>query len=394
MLAPSKNEEYKFVGFGFLINSVESFEKVLIELKLDDDVVSSVELENAVGNLEQTVTLEIDKSLRNSEGNTMLVNTESGQTLNNLVLIKEDGEKSVIPIETVYDIYVFSDIVINSDLLDFLGSAGVSIHFFNYYGYYSGTFYAREKMISGDLLVKQVEHYTDSNKRVQLAKQFIKGAAENILRNLKYYLNRGRNLQCEIETINELSSQIGNCSQIPEIMGVEGNIRKVYYSCFPEIILQETNFTKRVKRPPDNMVNSLISFLNSVFYTKVISEIYKTQLNPSISYLHSPSSKRFSLSLDVSEVFKPLIVDRLIFKLLNKNMISESDFVKDSLLLKIKQNKIKMIMQEFDNVMLTTIKHRTLNRDVSYRHLIRLELYKIIKHLIGDKQYSPFKIWW
>lgn len=313
---------------------------------------------------------------------------------NNLILIKADGAKSIIPIETVYDIYVFSDIIINSDLLDFLGSAGISVHFFNYYGYYSGTFYAREKMISGDLLVKQVEYYTTHEKRVQLAKQFIKGATDNILRNLKYYQNRGRDLQDKITAINELFSQINDCSQIQEVMGVEGNIRKIYYSCFSEIILQDTNFNKRVKRPPDNMVNSLISFLNSVFYTKVVSEIYKTQLNPSISYLHSPSSKRFSLSLDISEVFKPLIVDRLIFKLLNKNMITENDFVKDCELLKIKQSKIKTIMQELDNAMLTTIKHRTLNREVSYRYLIRLELYKLIKHLIGDKQYNPFKIWW
>ena len=51
-------------------------------------------------------------------------------------------------------------------------------------------------------------------------------------------------------------------------------------------------------------------------------------------------------------------------------------------------------MGEVEKRLTTTIKHRTLNREVSYKQLMRLELYKIIKHLLGEKEYSPFKIWW
>ena len=88
---------------------------------------------------------------------------------------------------------------------------------------------------------------------------------------------------------------------------------------------------KELKNPPDNLVNTLISFMNTVIYTKTLSEIYRTQLNPTISYLQAsePSDKRFSLCFDLSEVFKPLIVDRTIFSLLNKNMITENDFYID-----------------------------------------------------------------
>lgn len=313
---------------------------------------------------------------------------------NSLCLTKNTGEKAFIPIENVYDLYIFCDININSDLLDFLGSRGINLHFFNYYEYYSGTFYAREKSVSGDLLVKQVEHYRDGTKRFLLAKKFVLGAAKNILRNLKYYQNRGRDLEYEINTIIRLKQSLGEYQNVFEIMGVEGNIRKIYYSCWTKIINQQIDFNKRVKRPPDNMINTMISFLNSVFYTKVISEIYKTQLNPSISYLHEPSTKRFSLALDISEVFKPLIVDRLIFRLLNKNIISERDFVKDEGYLRFKPSSVKQVVRYIDDYMLETIKHRSLKRNVSYRHLVRLELYKLIKHFIGDKEYHAFKIWW
>lgn len=81
--------------------------------------------------------------------------------------------------------------------------------------------------------------------------------------------------------------------------------------------------------PPDNMINSLISFVNTLIYTKVLSEIYHTQLNPTISYLHEPGVRRFSLSLDIAEVFKPLIGDRVIFSLLNRKQITEDSFTKE-----------------------------------------------------------------
>ncbi len=157
---------------------------------------------------------------------------------------------------------------------------------------------------------------------------------------------------------------------------------------------QDINFTKRVKRPPDNMINSLLSFANSLVYTTALSEIYKTQLNPTISYLHEPGTRRYSLSLDLAEIFKPLLAERMIFSLLNKNMISENDFDKESNFLYLKNSARKVILEEYDKRLQRTIRHKELNKDVSYRYLFRLECYKLIKHITGEKEYEGFKIWW
>lgn len=313
---------------------------------------------------------------------------------NSLSIVKSDGVRTDFPIKSVYDIYSFGDLDFNSDVVDFLGSAGINLHFFNYYGYYTATLYPREKLVSGDLLVKQTQHYADMERRIVLAQAFVAGAADNILRNLKYYAARGKDVNNQIIEIGELKQGLESCGRVDELMGLEGNIRKVYYSAWEKIFDTKVDFVKRTKRPPDNMVNALISFLNSVFYTKTLTEIYKTQLNPSVSYLHVPSVKRFSLALDVSEVFKPLVVDRLIFRLVNRNMITEEDFVRGEDCLRMKPQALKTVMKELDDFMLTTIHHRTLNKDVSYRYLIRLELYNLIKHLIGERKYSPFRIWW
>ena len=177
-------------------------------------------------------------------------------------------------------------------------------------------------------------------------------------------------------------------------MGIEGNIRQQYYAAWNVIVNQEIKFEKRVMHPPDNMINSLISYVNSLIYSKTLSEVYNTQLNPTISYLHEPGVRRYSLCLDISEVFKPLIGDRLIFSLLNRQQITEESFTQELNFLHLKKEASKLIVRELENSLKKTIKHKELGRQVSYQYLIRLELYKLIKHIIGEKEYEGFKIWW
>lgn len=177
-------------------------------------------------------------------------------------------------------------------------------------------------------------------------------------------------------------------------MGIEGNIRKKYYEAWSVIINQEIEFEKRVMHPPDNMINSLISFVNSLIYAKTLSEVYHTQLNPTISYLHQPGARRFSLCLDLSEIFKPLIADRLIFSLLNRRQITENSFTKEFNFLHLKKEASQLIVTELEARLKQAIMHRDLGRQVSYQYLIRLEAYKLIKHLIGEKEYEGFRIWW
>ena len=146
--------------------------------------------------------------------------------------------------------------------------------------------------------------------------------------------------------------------------------------------------------PPDNYINSLISYVNSLIYTKILSEIYKTQLNPTISYLHEPGVRRFSLCLDLSEIFKPLIGDRLIFSLLNRNQITEKSFTRELNGLHLTKEASRTITQELDERLKKTIFHKELQKDVSYEYLMRLEAYKLTKHLMGEKEYTGFEIWW
>lgn len=299
-----------------------------------------------------------------------------------------------LKIEMTDNIYLFGEVDLNTKCLNYLGQNKVAIHFFNYYGFYTGSFYPKEINVSGNVLIKQVEFYQNIEKRLEIAKEIIKSASDNIFRNLRYYNGRGKDVKNQMELIKSLQNEIEKTQNINELMGVEGNIRKIYYSAWNILVNQEIEFEKRVKCPPDNMINTLISFINSLMYTTCLSEIYKTQLNPTISYLHSAGDRRFSLCLDISEIFKPLVVDRLIFSLLNKNIITEEDFEKDSNYYYLKDKGRKKVLEEYEKKLKSVITHKELNREVSYQYLIRLECYKIIKHILGDKKYEGFKMWW
>jgi len=313
---------------------------------------------------------------------------------NTLEIVYKDNTKKSIPIERVDNIYVMTEFDLNTSLLNFLGRYGVNVHFFNYYGFYTGTYYPKEALVSGKLLVKQVEHYLDKNKRLKIAKAFIDAASYNIYRNLTYYNNRGKDVKSQMKEIEYFRRRINLCNDVQELMGIEGNIRKIYYDCWNTIINQDIAFEKRVKNPPDNAINSLISYVNTMIYTRVLGEIYKTQINPTISYLHEPSQRRFSLCLDIAEIFKPIIADRIIFSMLNKNQITEKDFEEGLNFLYIKENARKEITKQIDMKLQTTIKHKKLEREVSYEYLMRLEIYKLIKHLTEDIPYEGFKMWW
>lgn len=303
-------------------------------------------------------------------------------------------EKRVIPVEDVDAIWSFRELDLNARVLNFLAQKKIPLHFFNYYGFYTGSFYPREYLQAGFLLVRQVKHYSSNVKRLRIAKEFIKAALFNILRNLRYRDARGINLLKETEVVQTEVLRLESVKTINELMACEGRARAAYYKAFEKIIKRDVEFKKRVRRPPDNMVNALISFTNGLVYSACLTQIYRSQLDPTISFLHEPGFRRFSLALDLAEIFKPILADRLIFRLFNNGQLSEKHFAQDLNCCYLKETGRKIVLKEWDARLQTTIEHRRLKRKVSYERLIRLECYKLVKHLTDVEGYKGFRAWW
>jgi len=273
---------------------------------------------------------------------------------------ERNGQPRYLPVEDIAEFYAFGSLTANSALYNFLGQNGIAVHFFDYYENYTGSFMPRDGLLSGRMLLAQTAFHQDKKKRIIIAKKLIEGAAYNM---------------------------------IDELMGIEGNIRQKYYEGFG-LIITDFEMGNRTKQPPRNEVNALISFGNMMCYSQCLRAIHQTQLNPTISYLHTPGERRYSLALDISEIFKPILVDRVIFKVLNKKEIQEKHFDKKLNKCLLNQQGKKIFVQSFEERLNETIQHRSLKRKVSYRHLMKLECYKLSKHLLNMEEYKPFKMWW
>lgn len=313
---------------------------------------------------------------------------------NTLFFETEEGKK-YIPVEDVKEIIIFGEVTLNKRFLEFLTQKEIILHFLNNYGYYIGSYYPREHLNSGYMILKQAEHYIDNEKRLVLAKCFVRGAAANMLEVLRYYANRGKEVQNRLEAISNLMDRVEDSWNIDELMAIEGNIRDHYYQSFNAIIDKaEFKFQGRNRRPPQDRINALISYGNTLAYITVLSEIYKTHLDPRIGYLHTTNFRRFTLNLDVAEIFKPILVDRVIFTLLARNMLRSTHFESKANGILMNEKGRKIFVEEWENKLRTTIKHRQLGREVSYRRLIRMDLYKLEKHLMGEQAFEPFVSRW
>nr|WP_202970434.1 CRISPR-associated endonuclease Cas1 [Lebetimonas natsushimae] len=202
---------------------------------------------------------------------------------NSIAFRNEKGWK-YIPVEMVRELYFMNEVSLNSKFLDFCAKAGIVLHFFNYFGNYSGSFYPKRKYISGNLTIAQVKAY--ENDRLTIAKAIVLGIAENIYEVLYHYYRHGKSELKNFLTYlrEDIPKFIEKADNINKLLFIEGNIWAGFYDNFKYFLPEDFLFNKRVKRPPDNPMNALISFGNTLLYTKTITAIYQTHLDQSINF--------------------------------------------------------------------------------------------------------------
>lgn len=327
-------------------------------------------------------------------GNTKYISSMGELTRkDNSLCFRKNGKNVYIPIENTKEIYCLNEISLNTKLLDFLSQNDVVIHFFNYYGGYSGTFYPKDQYLSGRLLVKQVEAF--QNHRAEIARAIVKGIGENLYEVLyHYYKHEKKEVKETIDWIrSEFNPRIMQADTINSLMALEGEVWMRFYADFKYFLPEDFILNKRVKRPPDNPMNAMISFGNTLLYGKTISTIYRTHLDQRISYLHEPSERRFSLSLDLSEVFKPVLVYRTIFDLVNNRKIQVAKhFEKKLNYCLLNEEGRKIFIEAFEGRLESVYQHPKLKRKITYRTAMKLDCYKLIKFILEGKEFVPFSL--
>jgi len=309
-------------------------------------------------------------------------------------LVTAADEKKFLPIEKAEAIYLHGQVDYNTRLMSFLNDHGVAIHVFGWNDYYAGSIMPERGQTSGQTIVEQVRAYDDSDRRIDIARRIVAGSIHNMRANVSYYDSRDYALEGILETLSETADRVQAVDDVDEAMGVEATARRAYYQLFDAVLPDAFVFGGRKYNPPRNEANSLISFGNSLVYANVVSAIRATALDPTVSYLHEPGERRYSLALDIADLFKPLLADRVIFRLVNRNQITTDDFETDLNACLLTDDGRETYSKAFEETLEETIDHPNLNRKVSYQYLLRLEAYKLKKHILTGEPYEPFKRWW
>lgn len=313
---------------------------------------------------------------------------------NTLAFRSEDGELTHIPVESVEILVFHNPVQVNTRLLDFLDSHKISVFFFNWSGKFVGSYNPTQSPVSGELLVKQVDSTQHPGRRNDISTEIIDGSIHNMKRNISYYCNDYEALEHIKKTLERIRNELKTAKSREELMGKEAEARKQYYNLFSIVSPDDMKFHKRSYQPPENEINALISFGNSILYSNVEAAICSTGLNPTISYVHTPGNRRQSLALDIADIFKPVIVDRIILRLLNRKQIRNDDFESEIKSVTLTETGRKTFLKEYEKTLEETIEHPDLNRHVSYQTLLRLEAQKLKKTILTSEEYTSFKRWW
>lgn len=303
----------------------------------------------------------------------------------NTVVVTAGGRSHHYPIEKIRHIVLLSESDLNSRFLCLCGQHGVRVSVFDYYGYFKGTFEPASGSPSGRVKLEQAKSLLADDMRLAIAREIVRGAAHNMQANLQYYFYRGNvHLAGTLKEMGSLAAKIGKTTTTASLMGIEGNLHEAYYAGW-KLVDPALDFGRRVRRPPNNPVNCLISFLNQLTYTVVRHEISKTHLDETLSWLHSPGSGRASVSLDLSEPFKPVLADTLIFRMVRKRMVEQSWFDQQPGVCLLTETGRRHVAQHYATRLEETYRDRTY-RDWIYREAVQVE-----RHLMGIAEYDSFK---
>ena len=192
----------------------------------------------------------------------------------------------------------------------------------------------------------------------------------------------------QIKEIELILNDIYSANDL-ELLLLEARMKRLYYSCFDDIILnKDFSFRERSTFPPQNEVNAMMSFGYAILYGKLESIILLSRLEISLPFVHGHSKPNTGLHHDIADIFKPIFVDRLIFRLINKDVIQQSDFEGRDGGVYLNKTGMKKWITHFEKFMKETIKIGT--KSYSKQQLLSREINRIANHVFKNHSYEGY----
>ncbi len=331
----------------------------------------------------------------------------------------EDGTltpayKKRIPLIKVQDVVVMGEVTMTTSALHLLLEKNIEVHFLTHFGTFKGRL---SPELSKNSLLRMAQHraHNDVSKRCELARRFVIGKLSN-QRTLLQRSDRRRteplfqqeigqmallirqltslSLATDMQSTTTLASGDSGIAGTPleTILGLEGAGSAHYFRCFGQLLTdqQQWPFAGRVKRPPTDPINALLSYGYALLTSQVSAAVQIVGFDQYIGYLHSSTYGRPALSLDLMEEFRPLIVDSVVLTLLNNRMLTLNDFHVELGAYRLKKEPRKLFLTRFEERLNEEVTHPIFGYKTKYRRCIELQARLVAKYLTGEiEEYPP-----
>ncbi|WP_037913378.1 type I-B CRISPR-associated endonuclease Cas1b [Actinacidiphila yeochonensis] len=304
------------------------------------------------------------------------------------LIIERDNAANVhIPVTDVRDIVACAETDLNTAVISLLNRHRVNVHFLSYYGDYAGSLLTSDTSTSGETVAAQARTAGDPHASVAIARSIVDACAFNVRRVVD------RKLLARPYTV--LRESIEDSTSQAQLMGAEGTFRRSAWEVIDTKLPDWLQLNGRSRRPPRNAGNAFISYVNGITYARVLTAVRLTPLHSGIAFLHGTMERqRHSLVLDLSEMFKPLMAERLLLRMASRNQLKEHHFDRDTNQAMLSDTGRKLVVQTIRDEFAVTVTHRTLARNVAYDELLYLDALALTRHCLEGTPYKPFRIWW
>lgn len=317
------------------------------------------------------------------------------------VLVKAGEETKLrVPVHNLEGIVSFGYTGASPALMSLCCQRGVALTFLSQHGRFLGRVTGE---VSGNVLLrrKQYRWADDEHETARLAARFVIAKVANSRTVLQRALrdHQGK-MQADVvrkavDYLSKTPGKIGETNDLEQIRGFEGEAAQVYFNSFDQLIVDQKEdfvFQGRVRRPPTDNTNALLSFVYTLLSHEVQAALETVGLDPQVGFLHRDRPGRSGLALDLMEEFRPYLADRLVLNLINRRQVDPKGFYqKESDAVYMDDETRKGIITAWQSRKQETITHPFLEEKIPIGLLPYTQAMLLARHIRGDlEDYPPF----
>lgn len=314
-------------------------------------------------------------------------------------IVVKQGEAKLgqFPSLSIGNILCFGQVSVSPFLMGYCAEQGIGLVFYTEYGKFLARVQGKQ---AGNVLLRRAQYRwaDDTDKSVGIARLMVAAKIANSRSVLQREIrNHGQNPHIE-SAAARLAMSLRNIKQacaIDECMGIEGEAAAHYFSVFNELLRGSGfNFGGRVRRPPIDPVNALLSFVYSLVTQECVSALQGVGLDPYVGFLHRDRPGRASLALDLLEEFRSSWADRFVLTLINRRQVQLSDFITESSgAVRLKEDARKALLVAYQERKQVEVLHPYLEESVPIGLLPHCQAMLLARHIRGDTEfYTPYLV--